>query len=174
MKILDATCGMRSIWFEKNHPFVTYLDIRNGDYIYQDKKKKHKPKIYHIKPDVVADWTKKIPFEDNYFDMVVFDPPHVVCNIASGDMIIRYGHLTKNNWEYVLKKGVIELFRVLKTNGVFILKFAETKNLGFKIPLKNVISFFPYPPLFGTRTGNSNNNHWIVFLKYDVNRRLGT
>jgi len=31
---------------------------------------------------------------------------------------------------------------------------------------------FPYYPLFGTRTGNSNNNHWVLFLKYDVNQKL--
>ena len=33
-------------------------------------------------------------------------------------------------------------------------------------------ALFPYPPLFGTRTGQANKNHWIVFLKYDVNMKL--
>ena len=168
MKILDATCGIKSIWFQKNHSLVTYMDKRNGKYIYQDKKKKYTPKVYVINPDVVADWTKTIPFADNYFDMIVFDPPHVICNVATGDMVIRYGHLTKENWLDTYKKGIKELFRVLKPCGIFIFKFAETKNLGFKIPYKEVLNLFPCLPMFGTRTGNSNNNHWVVFLKYDV------
>ena len=31
MKILDATCGSRGIWYQKNHPFVTFMDKRKED-----------------------------------------------------------------------------------------------------------------------------------------------
>ena len=172
LKILDATCSIKSIWFQKNHPLVTYMDKRSGQFIYQDNDKSKRPKIYNINPDVVADWTEQLPFENNEFDVVVFDPPHIVCNAESGDMVIRYGHFTKDNWKYQLQKGIAELFRVLKPCGIFILKWCEVENWGFVIPFNEVMRMFPYKPLFGTRTGNKENNQWILFLKYDVNKKL--
>ena len=39
MKILDATCGTKSMWFQKNHPLVTYIDKRNGNFLYWNKSK---------------------------------------------------------------------------------------------------------------------------------------
>lgn len=30
-KILDATCGSRSIWFDKNNPDTLYVDRRECD-----------------------------------------------------------------------------------------------------------------------------------------------
>jgi len=172
MKILDATCSIKSMWYQKSHPFVTFMDIRNGKYIYQDKKKKHKPKVYTIKPDVTSDF-RDTPFDDNYFDMIVFDPPHIIQNANSGDMIVRYGKFNiDDNWKQILSDGIMELFRVLKPNSVFILKWSKTKRFGHSIPLKEILDLFPYQPMFGTRTGNSDNNHWVVFIKYDVNQKL--
>ena len=31
-KILDATCGSRTIWFNKNHPAAIYCDARDEEY----------------------------------------------------------------------------------------------------------------------------------------------
>lgn len=31
-KILDVTCGSRSIWFDKNHPAAVYCDKRKESY----------------------------------------------------------------------------------------------------------------------------------------------
>ena len=31
-KILDVTCGSRSIWFDKHHPATVYCDIREEDH----------------------------------------------------------------------------------------------------------------------------------------------
>lgn len=31
-KILDATCGSRTIWFNKNHPAAIYCDVRDEEY----------------------------------------------------------------------------------------------------------------------------------------------
>ena len=172
MKILDATCSIKSIWFQKKHPLTTYMDIRNGEYIYQDKKKIKKPKIYTIKPDVIADF-RHTPFSDNYFDMIVFDPPHVIQNANTGDMIVRYGKFNiDEDWKKILDDGIKELFRVLKPDGIFILKWSKTKRFGHSIPLKTVLNLFPYDPLFGTRTGSCSNNHWVVFIKYRPEKPL--
>ena len=59
--ILDATAGNRHIWGENKHPEgVVFLD---------------KEKDLIIPPDIVGTWDK-IPFPDNYFDCILFDPPY--------------------------------------------------------------------------------------------------
>jgi len=30
-KILDVTCGSRTIWFNKNHPAAIYCDVRDEE-----------------------------------------------------------------------------------------------------------------------------------------------
>ena len=123
MKILDATAGFRGIWFEKNHPLVTFLDKRSGKYYYMTKS--GKKKCTTIKPDVVCEW-KDIAYPDDYFDMIVFDPPHIFRkDITNGNMIIDYGKLNPNSWRRDLEIAFKQLFRILKPNGVFILKWNE-------------------------------------------------
>lgn len=73
-KILDVTCGSRTIWFNKNHPNALYCDRRNEEYeLYFGKSHTNLRKCY-VHPDVQCDFTK-LPFEDNSFSLVVFDPP---------------------------------------------------------------------------------------------------
>jgi len=169
MKILDATCGSRGIWYQKKHPLVTYMDIRNGNYSYCNENNLKERTVYKVKPDVVADWTKTIPFPDGHFDMIVFDPPHKIetRGIKEAKLHVQYGRLYKDDWQRVLSKGINELFRVLKDQGIFILKWCECDK-----PIDDVISLFPYPPIFGTKTGFRSTNHWIVFLKFNVNNHL--
>jgi len=172
MKILDATCGVKAMWFNKNHPLVTYLDKRNGNYTSWNKTKA-KRNTAHINPDVVADWTKELPFDNEYFDMVLFDPPHIIQSKPDkSNCMTYYGYLPSNNWDKLLKLGIDELFRVLKPEGVFIFKWAERAK-----PIKEIIKLFPYPPIFGNRTwkanpAKSNEVYWLVFLKYNVNGKL--
>jgi len=170
MKILDATSGPKEMWYQKNHPFVTYMDNRKGKFIYWNKNKAQKVTI-KVNPDVVADWTKTIPFDNNKFDVVIFDPPHIIQNSTKGVMPTKYTILKPDSWKYQLKKGINELFRVLKPNGMFIFKWCEScKSIDEVLPL------FPYPPLFGTNSDsvrkNSGKIYWITFLKYDVNEKL--
>lgn len=73
-KILDATCGSRSIWFNKKHPEAVYMDRRVEDYDMAFGKARTSVHKCHVHPDVVADFTK-MPFPDESFSLVVFDPP---------------------------------------------------------------------------------------------------
>lgn len=70
-KVLDACCGSRMFWFDKNNPITTYMDKRQ---YYEELDTGH---IINVDPDVLADFTE-MPFSDNEFDLVVFDPPHMV------------------------------------------------------------------------------------------------
>lgn len=37
MKILDACCGSRMFWYERNEPHTTYMDIRREVLCYKDR-----------------------------------------------------------------------------------------------------------------------------------------
>ena len=171
MKILDATAGSRGIWYQKDLPFVTWMDKRKGKYTsYISPKDK---RVINVNPDVVADWTKTIPFENNYFDMVVFDPPHLVkkpCKKLSR-MEYQYTSLNKDTWKQDLQKGFNELFRVLKPYGFLVLKWCETN-----IKIMDVVGLSPYKPMFSNmsleRNGSDRNNYMVIFSKFDVNKKL--
>jgi SAM-dependent methyltransferase len=170
MKILDATCGTKSIWYQKDLPFVTFMDkrsqiintLQNGNAL-------KTKRVFRVKPDVIADWTKELPFSDGAFDLVVFDPPQCVKKDHWKESVIhkRYGFLDEKTWRMDLEKGAAELFRVLRDDGFFILKWSERE-----IPLDDVLKLLPYQPLFGTRAGQRNNTHWILFVKRQINGRL--
>ena len=172
MKILDATCGPKGIWYQKNHPFVTFMDKRNGVFNSKisENTKFSSSRRYRINPDVISEW-KKAPFPNNYFDMIIFDPPHLIVdrNKKPPALAIEYGCLYKDNYRQVLKEGINKLFDILKPEGVFILKWCENS-----IKVEDVLKLCPYKPLFGSNTKSKGHtqNFWICFLKYDVNMKL--
>lgn len=150
MRILDACCGSRMFWFDKGHPDVTFMDIREEEF------EIHKKKV-NVKPDVVGDF-RNMPFEDNTFDMVVFDPPHLRWAGPNSIMKAQYGQLNED-WPEDIKKGFEECFRVLKPTGSLIFKWASVQ-----VPLKEVLKLVPQQPLFGQKR---NTTHWLVFIKKD-------
>ncbi len=163
MKILDATAGQRGIWYQKEHPFVVFLDQRCGKYSSKtDNCRLKNERIYDIYPTVVSEW-QHLPFPDNCFDMIVFDPPHIFKDKGQKlpGMSAEYGVFYRDNWRKIVSDGTTELFRCLKTDGFFILKWCEIEK-----NVDEVLTLIPYKPLFGTRTGQSNKTHWICFLKH--------
>ena len=99
MKILDATTGFKGIWYQKNHPFVIFLDKRKVDCI-ESRHPIGKKRRVKINPDVVSEW-KDAPFPDDYFDMIIFDPPHLIVDRDKKlpGMAIEYGCLYKDNYK---------------------------------------------------------------------------
>ena len=174
MKILDATCGFKGIWYQKNHPFVTFMDKRKERVkciSIKDQRVSHK-RFYNINPDIVSEW-KDAPFPDNYFDMVIFDPPHLIINRDKKNLSAmdkEYGNLYKDNWRGVLREGIKKLFDILKPEGIFVLKWCENS-----AKVDEIIKLCPYPPMFGSNTKSKGHteNFWILFLKYNVNKTVG-
>lgn len=68
--ILDACCGGKMFYFDKNDSRVLFQDIREIETELCD------GRHFEVKPDVIGDFTN-MKFEDNSFSMVVFDPPHL-------------------------------------------------------------------------------------------------
>lgn len=153
--ILDACCGGRMFWFDKKQPNTIYMDCRT-----LPPTKLINRATLEVAPDVVGDF-RAMPFEDESFYMVVFDPPHMARAGETSYMAKKYGYLNKDTWRDDLRAGFAECFRVLKPTGTLIFKWNEAH-----ISVKEVLSLAPAQPLFGNRAAGKNlKTHWLVFMK---------
>lgn len=98
MKILDACCGSRMFWFNKEHESALYMDNRTLDTTLCDGRK------LVVNPDIVADF-KNIPFDDETFHLVIFDPPHLKHAGETSYLKAKYGTLGPN-WKDDIKQGL--------------------------------------------------------------------
>lgn len=105
-RILDACCGSRMFWFDKQNPDVVFADNRELETTLCDGRK------LVIKPDVKMDF-RDMPYEDETFKMVVFDPPHLIHAGEKSWIGKKYGILPKD-WETYISSGFDECMRVLK------------------------------------------------------------
>lgn len=159
-KILDVTCGSRTIWFDKNHPAAIYCDTRDEEYTGVWKStNQDSERTCIVHPDVVCDFTA-LPFQDNSFSLVVFDPPHLLRVGENAWMRKKYGKLGEN-WREMLHDGFHECMRVLKPDGVLIFKWAETQ-----IPAADVWAAIGERPLFGHHSGKKSQTFWGCFMKF--------
>lgn len=160
--VLDACCGSRMFWFDSDDRRALFIDRRAGTWprdLGTVKTKNRSPIV--VDPDVLADFTA-MPFADESFYMVVFDPPHISASRfgAGNDSIMSnsYGVLPED-WPNELTRGFAECFRVLKPHGTLIFKWAETSVAVGQV----LLAALPRKPLFGHRSGK--HTHWYVFMK---------
>lgn len=157
-KILDACCGSKMFWFDKQNNDVLFIDKRRETVTAKDSSNKKGIRIIEVNPDIIADFTE-MPFEDESFYMVVFDPPHLKTLGETSWMAKKYGKLP-NNWKEVISKGFDECMRVLKPNGTLIFKWNESE-----IMSNEILNIIPYKPLFGHTTGRQSKTIWVAFMK---------
>lgn len=151
--ILDACCGGRMFWFNKSNPLTVFMDSREYEDTLCDERK------FVVNPDMVGDF-RHIYFDDNVFQLVVFDPPHLIKAGEKSWLAKKYGRLNPDTYKDDLKQGFSECFRVLKPNGILVFKWNETD-----ATVNEIIKLAPYSPLFGHKSGKLNKTHWIVFMK---------
>lgn len=152
MKVLDACCGTRMMWKDKKNPVATFIDIRNESHTLCDNRE------ISISPDIVADFTE-MPFEDEEFDLVVFDPPHLKHAGENSWLRKKYGVLPVE-WRVMLNDGMTECMRVLKPGGTIIFKWNEDQ-----VKIGDALKAIPFAPLFGHPTGRKGLTHWMVYGK---------
>ena len=149
--ILDVCCGSKMFYADKNNPNVMFCNNRivelnilcNGEKL-------------EIKPDMQVDF-KNLPFDDESFYLVIFDPPHIRYGSEKSFMVQKYGKLDKE-FKINLAKGFKECMRVLKTNGTLIFKWSETQ-----IALSEILRCFDKEALLMQKS--SKTSHFCVFIK---------
>ena len=156
--VLDACCGSRMFWFDPTDNRATFVDKRRERHTLPDISSKGGSRELVIDPDHLADFTD-LPFPDNTFALVVFDPPHFERNGATGWVGLKYGTL-KGDWQEMLRGGFAECFRVLRPDGVLIFKWCEAE-----IPVSRILALTPERPLFGHKSGKQQKTHWVTFIK---------
>jgi SAM-dependent methyltransferase len=152
--ILDPASSMRSFYFDRQDERVVFGDIRE--------KETHllsNGQIIDIEPDEVMDF-KAIPYPDETFYCVIFDPPHLFDLSEKSWMRKKYGVLYRETWQDEIGQGFAECFRVLKPNGTLIFKWNQTS-----IPIKEVLKLTNEKPVIGHPSGKRMGTHWVLFIK---------
>lgn len=158
--ILDPCSGSRMMWLDKSHPNVIFGDIRSESITVTDRShgNKNGTRTVNIEPDTMMDF-RNLPYSDNSFKLVSFDPPHLVRAGPKSWLAAKYGKLG-SNWQDDIKQGFAECMRVLEPNGVLVFKWNETQ-----VKVSEVLRLAPIKPLFGHISGRKGLTHWLVFMK---------
>jgi hypothetical protein len=150
--VLDVCCGSKMFWFDKDNKETIYGDTRTLDTSLCDGRK------LIIKPDVIFDF-RSLPFKNEIFRLIVFDPPHMTTLGEKSWMAKKYGVL-KSTWKKDIKDGFKECFRCLKHRGTLVFKWNESE-----IKTTDVLKNIDQKPLFGHTSGHNNKTKWIIFNK---------
>lgn len=148
------------MWLDREHPDVIYGDQRAEIVTVTDRSHGNADgtRTLRIEPDVLLDF-RALPYSDESFKLVAFDPPHLVRAGPRSWLAAKYGKLGEN-WRDDLRAGFAECFRVLATDGVLVFKWNETQ-----VKVSEVLPLAPHPPLFGHLSGRKGLTHWLVFMK---------
>ncbi|MBR6389362.1 MAG: methyltransferase domain-containing protein [Opitutales bacterium] len=150
-QILDVCCGGRMWWHNKEDARAVYMDNRELECTLCD------GRVFRVSPDVIGDF-RNIPFPDESFAMVLFDPPHLTHHGEKSWLFKKYGKLSKN-WREDLAQGFKECFRVLKTGGTLIFKWSE-----IDIKLPDILRLTEVQPVI---LHKKQKTHFVIFLKPD-------
>ncbi len=154
--VLDACCGSRMFWFNRQDPRCVFVDTRAEEFSLSDSSNSRGYRSLIIDPDIQADFTC-LPFPDNSFALVVFDSPHLLRVGRSGWLAKKYGKLGAD-WKDELRLGFSECFRVLKESGTLVFKWNERD-----IPISQILALTNERTLFGSRCGKSSKTPGSFF-----------
>lgn len=157
--VLDPCCGKRGMWFDPHDQRCLFGDLRAEELLVTDRTHRADgTRALSIRPDCRFDF-RALPFRDNTFPLVVFDPPHLVRAGPRSWLAAKYGKLG-SDWRADLRAGFEECFRVLRPAGVLIFKWSEVQ-----VATRDVLALTPHKPLFGHPTGKRSGTHWMTFMK---------
>lgn len=152
--IIDMCCGSRMFWIDRKDDRVEFCDIREEDHVLCDGRK------LVISPDRIEDF-RNLSFDDETFDLAIFDPPHLVRAGDNSWMKHKYGRLDKETWPQDISRGFSEARRVLRQGGTMVFKWNETQ-----IPVSKVLALTGgWMPLITQRVGKNDKTHWMIFYK---------
>ncbi len=151
MRILDVTCGARAIWFDKNHPDTTYVDIRP-----------------EVSPGVIAN-SMNLPVSiGRDFDLIVFDPPHANFG-KNGNMTKNYGHWTAAQIKELCLGVAMEAHRITRPDALMAFKWNDHDT-----KLSSILDLMTtwWEPLFGqttsVRTMRASTTYWVQLRRKEI------
>ena len=124
-------------YFDKHDPRVLFGDSRTFSGKLCD------GRTFTVEPDEVMDF-RNMPFKDESFQLVIFDPPHLRRVGDNSWMKAKYGQLPPDGWKQYLKDGFDECWRVLAPGGTMVFKWNE-----HQIKIGRIKDCFPAPPPYG-------------------------
>ena len=147
-------------WFDKADARVLFADRRVEEITVTDRSHGNASgtRTLRIEPDALHDF-RAMPYPDESFHLVAFDPPHLVRAGKRSWLAAKYGKLGQD-WRDDLRAGFAECFRVLRPHGTLVFKWNETQ-----VKVREVLACTPHAPLFGNTSGKKAGTHWIVFMK---------
>lgn len=159
-RVLDPCCGSKMMYFDRANPDVLFGDNRIETITVTDRShgRRDGTRTLSIEPDMQMDF-RALPFADDSFCLVSFDPPHLVRAGKKSWLAAKYGVLSED-WRDDLRAGFAECLRVLRPSGVLIFKWNETQ-----VKVGDVLKLCPLQPLLGHLSGRKGLTHWLVFMK---------
>jgi hypothetical protein len=152
LRILDLSAGNRAMWFNREHPDATYVDIRP-----------------EVSPTVVAD-TRTLPSQiGGDYSLVVFDPSHENFG-ANAAMSKTYGHHTWDEIRDTVKRTAAEAWRVTRDDALMAFKWNDHgQKLG---PILQLVNEY-WEPLFAnltssrrrTNIGGISATYWVMLRR---------
>ena len=169
--ILDATAGNRTMWHHKKSPHIIYSDREKG---------------LKIKPTIFAD-NRKLPFKDETFTIIFFDPPHDIGAddsdiLGMGKLRLKEAKATEKRLHtyyglYHVKtipqmieliyRSQKEFWRVLQNGGLLWLKWNE-----IAMKLDRILAIFAdwrillkLPIQSQTHTLGTKQTYWVCLMK---------
>ena len=158
-RVLDPACGSRMMWFDRADPRAIFGDCRAETVCVSDRShgNANGSRVIIIEPDTLMDF-RALPFPSGSFNLVIFDPPHLVRAGHRSWLAVKYGKLG-DNWREDLRQGFAECFRVLLPHGILVFKWSEVQ-----VPVRDVLALTPHKPLIGNRRVGKDKAHWLVFM----------
>ncbi len=113
--------------------------------------------------------------KDKYFQLVVFDPPHLTTLTETSIMKKKFGCLNAETWQWDIKQAFNECWRVLEDYGILLFKWND-----IEIPYKKILNLCSANPLFMNITAGQkalkqkNRSYWFCFMKIpkEVNKNV--
>lgn len=129
-------------WYRKNNPAALFMDCREVE---KGAFANNWNPNWCVKPDVIADF-RDMPFPDDTFRLVVYDPPHLTSGSMKSVINKKYGLLNKDTWRQDIADGFNECWRVLAPHGVLIFKWNDANikatECDLKAQHKNQVALF--------------------------------
>ncbi len=145
-------------WHQKDNPDVLFMDCRKVE---KGAFANNWNPNWCVNPDLIGDF-RDMPFPDDTFKLVVFDPPHLTNGSEKSVINKKYGLLNKDTWKQDILAGFNECWRVLAPNGVLIFKWCSASET---TKAADLVKLFSVAPLFGDFTGKTGKTVWMTFLK---------